>query len=355
MKFRAWGWLLLTICLWLPCQARQRIMKTGGTVLAVVALDPTSLEENARLLIEARDQAGVSENQVRVVRFLAASWTPAEFQRLKLTRQDLPLLAVARLDGGGKIASLVGWPDFVERKVSDGVKSSGRVVRRWADFAGVELTASKEPPADQPLILTGTYSPNSDAPLRAGAEILITVQAQPGGHTEIITTPANKVAIPEIGPGLYQGKYVVSIKDEGTVPLSMHFTSADQHEETKPLGSFRAEGFFPPRILGLNPAGPNLYNVIGQAPSLSTVHIKCHIDMGSFLFVGLPDYDNEWNVVTNPDGRFEFIMDLTLGGTSRTDTNLDALFTSFATDPDDPKRRTAETQYTGKVQMSVYR
>ncbi|MBX3167053.1 MAG: hypothetical protein KF760_06565 [Candidatus Eremiobacteraeota bacterium] len=315
-------------------------------VLLVVARDRAGAESLSTQLIAARDRAHLSENQLQVRRVLAQGWSPRRYQELGILARDLPLAGVARYSGSGKLLGLVGYPDFVEKQVSDPVASGDRLVKRWAEANGVAL----QPPL--PLIRAVTVVPELNEPLPIGAEVLVTVQAESGGTTLLNSSSNRTLTLPEAGGGLYQGEYVVQPEEKGDIALIAHFSSARGVSEDKPVGHFQAIGWVPPQITAIEALGSDIYRVSGTAPPRALVKAKCHIDMGRFLFIGYSDYDADWSVQADDKGVFAFNMDLNQSETRRSDIDLEARFTLYAQNPDNEAERTADTEFTGKVRMT---
>ena len=315
-------------------------------ILVVLTRDRPSAVSLSGDLIGARDRAHLSENQLEVRRLLVQGWSPQRFKQLGIAERDLPLAGLARYSPSGKFLGLVGYPDFVERRVSDGPGSGDRLVRRWADANGVAL----EPP--QPLIRAVTVVPELKEPLPIGAELLVSVQAESGGTVLINSSSNRSVTLPEAGGGLYQGKYVVNPDEKGDVALIAHYTNARGASEDKAVGHFQAVGWIAPQILAVNPIGNDIYQVSGTAPPGSLVKVKCHIDMGRFLFIGYSDYDQQWMAQTDDKGHFSFNMDLNQAETRRSGIDLEAQFTLYAQNPDNEQERTEEVQFSSTVRMT---
>lgn len=314
-------------------------------VVVVLANDRTTAERLSEQLIAARDRAHISENQLQVRRILSQGWSPKRFAELGLKSSDLPLEGLGRYSGNGRFLGLVGYPDFVERQVSDANISGDRLVRRWAEANGVAL----EPP--QPLIRAVTVLPEIKEPLPIGAELLVSVQAQSGGSVLINSSSNRSVTLPEAGGGLYQGVYKVNPDEKGDIALIAHFSDAKGVSEDKAVGHFQAIGWTSPQILSVDATGNDIYRVSGTAPPGALVKVKCHIDMGRFLFVGYTDYDQEWTVQADPKGQFAFNMDLNQAETRRSGIDLEAKFTLYAQNPDNEQERTEETAYSSTVRM----
>lgn len=315
-------------------------------VMVVLANDRGTAQSLSEQLIAARDRAHLSENQLQVRRILAQGWSPARFRELGLSPADLPLEGLARYSSSGRFLGLVGYPDFVERKVQDATSSGDRLVRRWAEANSVAV----QPP--QPLIRAVTVLPELKDPLPIGAELLVTVQAESGGTLLINSSSNRSLTLPEVGGGLYQGFYKVNPDEKGDIALIAHYSNAQGASEDKPVGHFQAIGWTAPQIRSVEPTGNDIYRVSGTAPPGALVKVKCHIDMGRFLFIGYTDYDHEWNVKANEQGQFAFNMDLNQAETRRSGMDLEAKFTLSAQNPDNEQERTEETAYTATVRMT---
>lgn len=316
--------------------------------IAIFARDPDLLIEYNARMIEARDRLGLSENQVRVLRVNTARWNAKDYARFGFQQTELPLASVVRLTPKGYVGALVGYPDFVERQIADPGHASERLLRRWADAAGVSVRPA------EPLIRVVTMDPPSDSRLGLGREILVNVQAQPGGSATLLSSTNTSVPLPELGAGLYQGRYRVTEKEAAPVQLTVQFVSKDGFTEEKLLGNYLAEGWTAPKFVSVLPIGPDVYQVKGTAPAGALVKARCHIDMGRFLFIGYPDYDEEWQVQADERGEFTFTMDLNQADTRRSDITLEARFTAVASDPQDPTRLTEETQFSTPIRMIQY-
>lgn len=315
-------------------------------ILVVVARDRAGAESLSAQLIAARDRAHLSENQLQVRRVVAQGWGPKRYQELGILARDLPLAGVGRYGAGGKWSGLVGYPDFVEKQISDPVTSGDRLVQRWAEANGVAL----QPP--QPLIRAVTVVPDLSEPLPIGAEVLVTVQAESGGTTLLNSSSNRTLTLPEAGGGLYQGTYVVQPDEKGDIALIAHFSNAKGASEDKPVGHFQAIGWVPPQITSIDALGNDIYRVSGTAPPQALVKARCHIDMGRFLFIGYSDYDAEWAVQADSKGVFAFNMDLNRSETRRSDIDLEARFTLYAQNPENEAERTADSEFTGTVRMT---
>lgn len=312
----------------------------------MVARDRSGAENLSTQLIAARDRAHLSENQLQVRRVLAQGWSPKRFQELGILAADLPMAGVGRYSSSGKLLGLVGYPDFVEKKVSDAAGSSDRLVQRWAEANGVAL----QPP--QPLIRAVTVVPELQEPLAIGAEVLVSVQAESGGTVLLNSSSNRSLTLPEAGGGLYQGKYVVQPEEKGDIALYAHFTNTRGVSEDKPVGHFQAIGWVPPQITSVESLGNDVYRVSGTAPPRALVKARCHIDMGRFLFVGYSDYDAEWTAQADDKGAFAFNMDLNKSETRRSDIDLEAKFTLYAQNPDNEAERTADSEFSSTVRMT---
>lgn len=315
-------------------------------ILVVLARDRAGAESLSAQMIAARDRAHLSENQLEVRRVLAQGWSARRYQELGILARDLPLAGVGRYNGSGKLMGLVGYPDFVEKRIQDGSGSGDRLVQRWAEANGVATRPV------QPLIRAVTVVPELTEPLPIGAEVLVTVQAESGGTTLLNSSSNRTLTLPEAGGGLYQGKYVVQPEEKGDIALIAHFSNAKGDSEDKPVGHFQAIGWVAPQITAIEALGNDIYRVSGTAPPHALVKAKCHIDMGRFLFIGYSDYDANWEVQADDKGRFAFNMDLNQSETRRSDIDLEARFTLYAQNPDHELERTADTEFTGKVRMT---
>jgi hypothetical protein len=339
-------WIVLVLCsLSLPCT--NAMAEPTRAVVAVLAGDAPTLDTLSAELIAARDRIGLKENQVLISRVLTQRWKTVNYKGLGIKNSDLPMVALARLNAQGKVVSLIGYPDFAERAVAQPKASAERLLRHWAETSSVVVQPVL------PLIRAATLSPEPTHPFPIGAEILVTVQAAGSGIMQVNSASNHTVTLPEVGGGLYQGKYVVAEDEQGDVALMAHFVGSQGEVADYPIGVFKAVGWVPPSFVSLNPLGGDVYQVRGTAPPGSIVKVKCHIDMGRFLFVGYPDYDAEWNVQTESNGQFTFNMDLNQSETRR-NGELDAQFTAYAEHPTKPEQRTEEIQYTGKVRMINY-
>jgi hypothetical protein len=339
--FRRFASRLVLLC----CLGGLAWGEPGGAV-AVFGRDPGSLQSLGAELLSARDRLGLDDTKLRVLRVNTSRWTPKDYARFGFTPEDLPLASVVTLNPKGFIARMVGYPDFVERRVVDAPVAADRLLKRWAEAGNVT-------PA-MPLIRATTMYPESDQILVLGHEILVHVQAESGGNATIVTTSGHSAPLREVGAGLYQGIYAVSEGDEGPVRLSVQFVGKNGATEEKPIGHFLAEGFTPPRFLSVLPVGPDVYEVRGSAPPNSIVRAKCHIDMGRFLFIGYPDFDQEWQVQTDANGEFVLPLDLNQATTRRADITLEAQFTAVAVDPKNEARQTPETQFKTPIRMMNY-
>ena len=319
------------------------LAQSPRAILVVVARDREAAQNLSAQLIAARDRAHLSENQLEVRRVLAQSWSPKRFHELGIAGGDLPLAGVGRYNAKGQLLGLVGYPDFVEKRISDPTGSGDRLVQRWAEANGV---------AAQPLIRAVTVVPELKDPLPIGAEVLVTVQAESGGTTLINSSSNRTLTLPEAGGGLYQGKYVVQPEERGDIALFAHFSNAKGASEDKPVGHFQAIGWVAPQITAIESQGNDIYRVTGTAPARALVKAKCHIDMGRFLFVGYTDYDAEWSVQADDKGTFTFNLDLNKSETRRSDIELEAKFTLYAQNPDNEQERTADSEFTGNVRMT---
>ena len=337
---------LVVVLYSLVCIAGVSFAEPRKAILVVVTRDRSLADTLASDLIGARDRAHISENQLEVRRLLVQGWSPQRFKQLGIAPQDLPLAAVARYSPSGKFLGLVGYPDFVERRVVDGGGSGDRLVRRWAEANAVAV----EPV--QPLIRAITVVPELKDPLPIGAEFLVSVQAESGGSLLINSSSNRSVTLPEAGGGLYQGTYVVNPDEKGDVALIAHYSNAKGASEDKAVGHFQAVGWVAPQIIALNPIGNDIYQVRGTAPPGSLVKVKCHIDMGRFLFIGYSDYDQEWTAQTDDKGQFSFNMDLNQAETRRSGIDLEAKFSLYAQNPDNEKERTEEVQFSSTVRMT---
>ena len=182
-------------------------------ILVVLARDRAGAESLSAQMIAARDRAHLSENQLEVRRVLAQGWSARRYQELGILARDLPLAGVGRYNGSGKLMGLVGYPDFVEKRIQDGSGSGDRLVQRWAEANGVATRPV------QPLIRAVTVVPELTEPLPIGAEVLVTVQAESGGTTLLNSSSNRTLTLPEAGGGLYQGKYVVQPEEKGDIAL----------------------------------------------------------------------------------------------------------------------------------------
>ncbi|MFN8614008.1 MAG: hypothetical protein U0931_41130, partial [Vulcanimicrobiota bacterium] len=288
----------------------------------------------------------LSENQLEVRRILVQGWSPQRYRELGFKPADLPLEGLGRFSSSGRFLGLVGYPDFVERRVGDAESSSDRLVRRWAEANGVAL----EPP--QPLIRAVTVVPEIKEPLPIGAELLVSVQAESGGTVLINSSSNRSLTLPEAGGGLYQGIYRVNPDEKGDIALVAHFSNAKGASQDMPVGHFQAIGWTSPQIVSVESTGNDIYRVSGSAPPGSLVKVKCHIDMGRFLFIGYTDYDREWSVRADEKGQFGFNMDLNQAETRRSGMDLEAKFTLYAQNPDNEQERTEETAYSTNVRMT---
>ena len=312
----------------------------------VLARDRAGAESLSAQLIGARDRAHLSENQLEVRRVLVQGWSSKRYQELGIQARDLPLAGVGRYSPSGKLLGLVGYPDFVEKRVQDPAASGDRLVQRWAEANGITNASP------QPLIRAVTVVPELKDPLPIGAEVLVSVQAESGGTVLLNSSSNRSLTLPEAGGGLYQGKYVVSPEEKGDIALFAHFSNAKGASEDKPVGHFEAIGWVAPQITAIDALGNDIYRVSGTAPPLALVKAKCHIDMGRFLFIGYSDYDAEWTVQANEKGLFAFNMDLNQSETRRSDIDLEAKFTLYAQNPENEQERTADSQFTSKVRMT---
>ncbi|MBS2038058.1 hypothetical protein JST97_23940 [bacterium] len=333
----------IILCLFLSSLA---LAQSPRGVVVVLAIDRATAQSLSEQLIAARDRAHLSENQLEVRRVLVQGWSPARYRELGLNPSDLPLEGLARYSTNGRLLGLVGYPDFVERKVQDGASSGERLVQRWAEANGL----ATQPP--QPLIRAVTVVPELKEPLPIGAELLVSVQAESGGNVLINSSSNRSLTLPEAGGGLYQGFYKVNPDEKGDIALIAHFSNARGASEDKPVGHFQAIGWTSPQILSVEPTGNDIYRVSGTAPPGALVKVKCHIDMGRFLFIGYTDYDHEWTVRANEQGQFGFNMDLNQAETRRSGMDLEAQFTLYAQDPNNEQQRTEETAYSTKVRMT---
>jgi len=338
-----WSALVLCSLVWFGGVSSAEPPKA---ILVVLTKDKPSAESLSSDLIAARDRAHISENQLQVRRMLVQGWSPQRFQQLGISERDLPLAGVARYSPSGKFLGVVGYPDFVERRVSDGPGSSDRLVRRWADANAVAMEPA------QPLIRATTVVPELKDPLPIGAEFLVSVQAESGGVVLLNSSSNRSVTLPEAGGGLYQGMYVVNPDEKGDIALIAHYSNAKGASQDKPVGHFQAIGWVAPQITAVNPIGADIYQVIGSAPPGSLVNVKCHIDMGRFLFIGYSDYDQEWTAQTDDKGQFAFNMDLKQAETRRSGIDLEAKFTLYAQNPENEKERTDEVQFSSTVRMT---
>lgn len=335
---------LLWVCFfcWLTCSAA--FAQEPGTV-ALFGQDPKTLIDMNAQMIEVRDRLGLSENQVRILRVNTSRWSAADYARFGFRKEETPLASLVHLTPKGYVQDLVGYPEFVERQVSDVPAASERLLRRWAEAARLTVR-----PPDS-MIHVATMDPPADASLGLGREILVTVQAQPGGTASVISSGNVSEPLPELGAGLYQGRYRVTEKEPGPVTLTVHFANRDGFTEEKLLGNYVAEGWTAPQFVSVLPVGPDVYQVKGRAPAGAVVRAKCHIDMGRFLFIGYPDYDEQWEVQADENGEFQFTMDLNQADTRRSDITLEAKFTAVAVDPQDEQRITEETQFSTPIRM----
>ncbi len=322
------------------------LAQTPRGVLLVITRERAAAERLSAQLIAARDRAHLSENQLEVRRVLAQGWSPRRYQELGILARDLPLAGVGRYSGSGKLLGLVGYPDFVEKQIQDGPATADRLVQRWAEANGVATQPA------QPLIRAITVVPELKEPLPIGSEVLVTVQAESGGTTLLNSSSNRTLTLPEAGGGLYQGKYVVQPEEKGDIALSAHFSSAKGAIEEKPVGHFEAIGWVAPQITAVDALGNDVYRVSGTAPPHALVKVKCHIDMGRFLFIGYRDYDADWTVQADEKGVFAFPMDLNQSETRRSDIELEARFTLYAQNPENETERTAYSQFTSKVRMT---
>ena len=338
-------WSALSLCslVWF---AGVGLAQPNKAILVVLTRDRTGAESLSSQLVAARDRAHISENQLEVRRVLVQGWSPQHFKQLGIAARDLPLAGVGRYSSSGQFLGLVGYPDFVERRVSDGPSSGDRLVRRWAEANAVAV----EPP--QPLIRATTVVPELKDPLPIGAEFLVSVQAESGGTVLVNSSSNRSVTLPEAGGGLYQGKYVVNPDEKGDIALIAHYSNAKGISEDKPVGHFQAIGWVAPQITAVNPIGNDIYQISGSAPPGSLVRAKCHIDMGRFLFIGYSDYDQEWTAQTDGKGQFSFNMDLNQAPTRRSGIDLEAKFTLYAQNPDNEQERTEEVQFSSTVRMT---
>jgi hypothetical protein len=316
-------------------------------VIAVVAADGPTLDTLSGELMAARDRLGLSDKQVWLSRVATQGWKLKQYQGLGIRASDLPMVALARLNAKGKVVALVGYPDLVERSIAQPKVSAERLLRHWAESNNVVV----QPTA--PLIRAATMSPEPTHPFPIGAEILLTVQAATPGIVQVNSASNRSVTLPELGGGLYQGKYVVSEEEKGDVALMAHFVGSQGQQADFPIGVFQAIGWVPPQFISVNPLGGDVYQVRGTAPPGSLVKARCHIDMGRFLFVGYPDFDGEWTVQTDRNGEFTFNLDLNQSETRR-NGELEAEFTAYAENPNKPEQRTEETKFIGKVRMINY-
>lgn len=339
--FRRFGIRFVLIC----CLSGLAWGQPAGAV-AVFGRDPGALESVGGQLLSARDRLGLTESNVRVLRVNTSRWKPKDYARFGISPEDLPLAAAVRLNAKGFIASVIGYPEFAERRVASADVAADRLLRRWAEATQVR-------PAE-PLVRAMTMHPPSDSVLSMGREILINVQAESGGKATLVSTNGASTPMAEVGGGLYQGIHTVGENEEGPIRLSVQFVSKTGAAEEKPIGHYLAEGWTAPRFLSVLPVGPDVFEVRGAAPPNSVVKAKCHIDMGRFLFIGYPDFDQEWQVQTDANGEFVLPLDLNQSTTRRADITLEAQFSAVAVDPKNEARQTAETQYKTPIRMLNY-
>jgi len=326
-------------------------MAEPATVVVLAADAPTA-ETLTRELISTRERLGLKEDQLGITRLITGAWKPAQYRALGIHPEDLPMTALARLNARGKVVALVGYPDFVERNIAQPLASSERLVRRWAE---AHQLASQPPAPPQPLIRAGSLNPEpGPQPIACGSEVLVTVQAVSPGCVNVSTSSQRVVPLADLGGGLYQGKYRVSAEEQGEVSLLAQYAGPQGETAEFPLGVFKVAAWSAPQIVSVNALGGDVYQVRGTAPPGSLVRARCHIDMGRFLFVGYPDFDGEWSVQADDRGEFTFNLDLNQAETRRAG-DLDAEFTLYAENPQNPQQRTEESQHVSQVRMAYQR
>lgn len=326
--------------------------------VVVMARDQETLGRLKRALIVSRERARLSENDLSVSAQIFGPHSKKLSKQLK--ESDLPLMALATCNAAGEQLHLIDFPGQAVAKI-DGSEAglsqaSERMLKSFRQLTGQPQASTPETttPAEVLEVRGFSIEPPITQPVTVGSSLLITLQTFPGSSVAVVSPSrtGDPVSLLEVDPGTYQGKWLVTELEPAPVSLVAH-VSHNGRECGKQLGSYRSAGWSSPRFLSVSPAGPDLYEVVGTAPPLAQVDIKCHIDMGRFLFIGFPDYDNEWTVAADKDGRFSFVLDLSVGGTRREDLLLDAQFSAVATQVSSG-RKSSETQFTAKVRMYNY-
>jgi hypothetical protein len=331
--------------------------------ILILARDQATLASVKRAMIVSRERAKLSENDLSVSTRIFSPSSKKLSNQLK--ESDLPLMALATCNASGEQLRLIDFPGQAVSKItlseSDLNQASEKMLQSFQKLtghqqsAGTAVNVPELTPSGEQLEVRGfAIDPPTTQPVSVGSLLQITLQTSPGSSVMVGSSsrPGATVSLLEVDPGTYQGKWPVTELEPSPVSLFAHVSHKGQECE-KLLGTYQSAGWNAPRFLSVTPAGPDLYEVVGSAPPLAQVDVTCHIDMGRFLFIGFPDYDNQWTVAADNDGRFSFVLDLSVGGTRREDLLLDAQFSAIATQVQ-TGRKSSESQFTAKVRMYNY-
>lgn len=331
----------------------QAAAQQGNWAIVIVGSDPLKIGR-LKKLVEASLGAGLP---VLGLAYDPKS-TPELWRQYPVKLEQLPLLALAKVDSTGNIFQLVGYPELAE--LAPSLKSeaavraaSSRMGRRYQ-----ELLAGEQPqngPQSSVLEIRGcSLQASRPEPHLCGTQLAVSLQASPQATVDVYdqADPTKTVSLMETGPGLYEGAWTLRELQARTTTLVARVSRQGQSQQ-KVLGTYQTLGWIAPKILSVNPSGPDLYQVSGMAPPFSQVEVRCHVDMGRFLFVGYPDYDNNWTVQADKDGQFGFVMDLSLGGTRRDDIVLTAQFAATTCDIHSG-RRSETSEFSANVRMYSY-
>ncbi|MDQ2798083.1 MAG: stalk domain-containing protein [Armatimonadota bacterium] len=249
------------------------------------------------------------------------------------------------VDGSDVTGNAAVTPSLFTYKPSEALTSGGHTVAvTVADKAGNVTNASWGfKVSTSKIVQSFTTNEPSGKAVGAGATIVLTLNAQPGGKaTATVGSLAKSIPLSETSPGVYSGEYTVKAGDSvQNAPVTARFEARDGTAVTTSLASGLTIAAGPPPAPKIvSPTDSNYVDaaqpltVKGKAAPDSTVRVTVSYiskDLGGFLPVSGQSATKD--VVTDKNGDWT-AEDLSLKIRSLFGGNRDTVFTITATELD---------------------